>query len=123
VSLDKSSLNRNEKIILYSENIVHSAQAWMILKIKKFKSVYVLKGGMHEWKENILFPSLPENADEKQNNDFRKKEEVSRYFGGSPRTGDNTGINKDTPKIDLPKMQTSPGTTPVTAPKKKKEGC
>jgi len=122
-TLDKSNLMKNEKIILYSEGGIHSAQGWMILKAKDFKGVYILFGGLEEWNEKILFPKISENATPEQLAAFEKTKEVSKFFGGTPQTGGTTEV-KDAPKVQAPKLE-APTTTPgnTSEPKKKKEGC
>lgn len=120
--LDKADLLKNEKIILYSEGGIHSAQAWMILKAKGYKGVYILFGGLDEWNEKVLFPKIPENPTPEQLSSFEKMKEVSKFFGGTPQTG--TAEVKETPKVQTPKLESPSGTTSPTAqPKKKKEGC
>lgn len=121
-TLEKADLLKNEKIILYSEGGIHSAQAWLILKAKGYKGVYILFGGLDEWNEKVLFPSIPENPTPEQLSYFDKMKEVSKFFGGTPQTG--SAEIKETPKIQAPKLETPSGTTSPTAqPKKKKEGC
>jgi rhodanese-related sulfurtransferase len=85
--LDQSGLKHNEKIILYSEGGIHSAQAWMLLKAKDYKGVYILRGGLEEWKDQILFPRVPEKPTPAQIIEFAKTKEISKYFGGTPQTG------------------------------------
>ena len=122
--LEKADLPKNEKIIIYSEGGIHSAQAWMLLRAKGYKGVYMLFGGLEEWKDKILFPKLPENASQEQASKFEKIKEVSKYFGGSPITGSAADNKTESPKIEMPKLETpSGGNTPTGAPKKKKEGC
>lgn len=118
--LDKG-IQRNEKIILYSDGGIHSAQAWFLLKAQKYKGVYILLGGLEEWKENILFPSLSMNASSEEKAMFEKQKEISKYFGGTPRSG-NTEVAQA--NILMPKI-TSPAVTvsPSGGKKKKKEGC
>ena len=55
-TLPDYGLERNEKIILYSEGGIHSAQAWFLLKAMGYKSVYMLRGGLDDWKDLVLFP-------------------------------------------------------------------
>ena len=121
-SLIDAGLQRNEKIILYSEGGIHSAQAWMLLRAQGYKGVYILLGGLQEWKEQILFPKIPENATPEQLTAFEKSKEVSKFFGGVPQTG--SVEVKESPKIQAPKLdiQVSPK-VPSSVPKKKKEGC
>lgn len=120
--LDKAGLLKNEKIILYSEGGIHSAQAWMILKAKGYKGVYILFGGLDEWNEKVLFPKIPENPTPEQLSSFEKMKEVSKFFGGTPQTG--SAEVKETPKVQTPKLESPSGTnSPTAQPKKKKEGC
>jgi rhodanese-related sulfurtransferase len=122
--LDSAGLKRTDKIIIYSEGGIHSAQAWMILKAQDYKGVYILFGGLEEWKTSVLFPSLPETASEDEKKAFEKTKEISKFFGGTPSVGGVSDVKKDMPKLDMPKIQSPGGNTqqPPTG-KKKKEGC
>jgi rhodanese-related sulfurtransferase len=122
-SLDQSGLKHNEKIILYSEGGIHSAQAWMLLEAKGYKGVYILRGGLEEWKDQVLFPRIPENPTPAQVVEFAKTKEVSKYFGGVPQTGG--AEEKSVPQIAAPKLEMpAPGAAaPKATGKKKKEGC
>lgn len=120
-----SDLMRNEKIILYSDDDIASAQAWFILRSANYKYVYILKGGMNEWKEKILFPKLSENSSQEEKNEFEKVKQISLYFGGSPRivTGSITSTIQNIQAPTTPKI-TPPATGNLkSAPKKKREGC
>jgi len=122
-SLPDYGLLRNEKIVLYSEGGIHSAQAWFLLKAKDFKGVYMLRGGLEDWKDLILFPRLPANASPDQRAAFEKTKEVSKFFGGTPQSG----LSDEAPSVALamPKLETpAPAAASAGAPvKKKKEGC
>lgn len=122
-SLNDGTLQRNEKIVLYSDGGIHSAQAWFLLKAKQYKGVYILRGGLEEWKDRILFPQLPENSSPAEIAAFEQSKFVSKFFGGSPQIGGVAGTA--TPKLSLPKLESpaSPGQAKTAAPKKKKEGC
>jgi 3-mercaptopyruvate sulfurtransferase SseA len=121
-ALTNAGLLRNEKIILYSDGGIHSAQAWMLLKTKDYKSVYMLFGGLEEWKDKILFPTLSSTASKQDSLSFNKIAEVSKFFGGSPQTGiADTEVSS---AKQLPKLQSPVGNTPAgVTKKKKKEGC
>ena len=122
-SLPDAGLLRNEKIVLYSEGGIHSAQAWFLLKAQQYRSVYILKDGLDGWKERILFPTLSENAPAEEKAAFEKRRAMSAYFGGSPRTGSTA--SPAVPQRTLPKLEMPPaGVALPSAPKKKKkEGC
>lgn len=119
--LGQSSLLHNEKIVLYADDGVRAAQAWMLLKAKGFKGVYILRGGLDAWKDSVLFPRIPGNPTPAQAVEFARAREVSRFFGGTPQAlaGDSTAARQ----VAMPKL-TMPASPTAGAPKKKKkEGC
>lgn len=122
IDLNNYTFLPTEKIILYSEGGIHSAQAWFLMIARGYKNVYMLKGGLDEWKEKILFPIISENATPDEIKNFERIKEVSKYFGGSPQTGkiEDIRVKKELPKLEMP-AQGSPQTG--TQKKKKKEGC
>ena len=116
-------LMKNEKIVLYSDEGVHSAQAWFLLRSQGYQGVYILRGGLEAWNEEVLFPSLAENADASARINFARIAEVSKYFGGSPRTGTSESPAAR-PAIVAPKLSAPSAVVPAGgAKKKKKEGC
>jgi sulfur-carrier protein adenylyltransferase/sulfurtransferase len=92
-----SDLKRNQKILLYGNDDVTSAQAWFILKSSDYKGVYILKGGFNSWKNEILYP----------------KHSVSPSPVDSVVAPPSSKVVPNLPKVTIPS-----GTT-----KKKKEGC
>jgi rhodanese-related sulfurtransferase len=122
--LEGYDISRNEKIILYSTDGIQSSQGWMLLKAKGFNGVYMLSGGLEEWKQKILFPICPDSGSADEKAAFEKKKEISKFFGGVPQTTSGENIKKESPKMEMPKLE-SPGGNDQTAPtgKKKKEGC
>ncbi|MEW6511688.1 MAG: rhodanese-like domain-containing protein [Bacteroidota bacterium] len=119
--LDRSSLGRNETVLLYSEGGIHSAQAWFLLKARQHRSVYMLSGGLDGWKERVLFPRVTADSSAAS---LEKLKHVSAFFGGSLRTG--SGEAAAGPTLIMPKPQISaPPVAPAggTTTKKKKEGC
>ncbi|MBU1099571.1 MAG: hypothetical protein KKA84_04125 [Bacteroidetes bacterium] len=117
--LNSAGLMRNEKILLYDEDNLISSQAWFLLRADEFKGVYILKGGIKEWKEKILFPKLAANASPEETADFEKTKEVSKFFGGVPQVG---GEAVGELKIEMPKMAAPAGGLKSNK-KKKREGC
>lgn len=122
--LAQSSLQRNEKVILYAEDAARAAQAWMLLRAKGYKGVYILRGGLEAWKDSVLFPRIPENPTPAQMVEFARAREVSKYFGGTPQVAASDSAG--TQPIAMPKL-TMPSSPAAAAPgatkKKKKEGC
>ncbi|MCP4655145.1 MAG: rhodanese-like domain-containing protein [bacterium] len=111
-------ISRNEKIVLYSEDEVHAAQAWILLKAQGFRGVYTLEGGLQAWKDRILFPALPETAGAEELETARN---VSRFFGGTPQASGEETVAKKT--VELPKVELPARAPGVAGKKKPREGC
>ena len=84
--LPGAGLGRQEKIVIYSEGGIHSAQAWMLLKAQGHKSVYMLKGGLDEWKDQVVFPVVADNPTPAQRTRDERLKSMSAFFGGQPRS-------------------------------------
>lgn len=126
-NLLSSDLMRNQKIIVYGNDDITSAQAWFILKSANYKAVYILNGGLNAWKNEVLYPKLDVNATAEQKAEFEKVKQVSLYFGGSPQLisgGTATVVTQQTPSQTAPAPKISaPVSKSKPAAKKKKEGC
>jgi rhodanese-related sulfurtransferase len=121
-TLPDYGLERNKKIVLYSEGGIHSAQAWFLLRALGYKSVYMLRGGLDDWKDSVLFPAMPVNPSPEELAAFAKMTEVSKFFGGAPQTeaaAKSPDATRQLPKLQMPGAPAGP----ATAQKKKKEGC
>ncbi|MEZ5966316.1 MAG: YeeE/YedE thiosulfate transporter family protein [Planctomycetota bacterium] len=113
---------RNELLVFVSDGGIHAAQAWLLFKAMGYRSVYMLFGGIEEWKEKVLFPVAPAaDAPTSEQVEFRKRAAVAKYFGGAAL---GAGSAQAATRI-VPPMPTSPPGDVVPAParKKKKEGC
>lgn len=122
-ALPDASLLANEKVVLYSEGGIHASQAWMLLRAKGFKNAYTLKGGLDQWKEDVLFPTLAETATPQERARFERAVALAKFFGGSPRTGGAQAAAArmpEMPKVEAPAPAVGATSAP---PKKKKEGC
>ncbi len=121
-----SDLMRNQKILLYGNDDVASAQAWFILKSSNYKAVYILNGGINAWKNEILFPKLDASATAEQTAAFEKVKQVSLHFGGTPQIvsgGTATTVAAQTTAAPTMPKLTAPAGKVGGGAKKKKEGC
>ena len=117
-------LQRNEKIVLYSEGGIHSAQAWMLLRAQGYVAVYMVMGGLEAWKDEVLFPSLTADASAADRARFERAAALAQFFGGQARVGGEAAAPAEA--AELPKLAapvTSGPAAPVSQRKKKKEGC
>jgi 3-mercaptopyruvate sulfurtransferase SseA len=100
---------------------VPSYQAWMLMRAKGLRTIYTMKGGLDEWKDAVLFPTLAENAPGPERARFERAAAMSRFFGGAARTDGIETATLQTPK--MPRIGAPAGGTLPARPKKKKEGC
>lgn len=78
-------IKRNENVVLYSEGGIHASQAWILLKMKRFDSVFTLHGGYSGWKKEILYPELRAGVTEEDMKIFEQRKKLSLFFGGEPK--------------------------------------
>lgn len=114
-------LLRNERIVLYSDGGVHSAQAWFFLKARGFPGVYILLGGLDAWIDEVLFPAPPEGEGPETTAEAGRRRAVSELFGGSPRSGEAAG--GEPAEIVLPEVEAVAPTVAPRPRKKRKDGC
>jgi rhodanese-related sulfurtransferase len=121
------TLGRTDKIVLYGDGGIHAAQAWMVLKGRGFTRAYTLLGGLDAWRDEVLFPVMPQSPTPEQQVRFERAAQVAKYFGGQPRAAAAPGAEP----MALPTQAAAPSVAPPTlpagaggvAPKKKREGC
>jgi rhodanese-related sulfurtransferase len=84
--LPDANFSPSDVVVLYSEEGAHAAQAWVLLRALGLKQVYFIGGGLADWRDEVLAPKLRKGASPKERQSFKAVEELSRYFGGLPRT-------------------------------------
>ena len=122
-------LLRNEKIVLYAEGDLRAAQAWLLLKGRGYQGVYTLQGGLDAWKDQVLFPMMPESPSPEEQARFEEAAHVAKLFGGQPRAAasggdaqllDMSALQASTPAVAAPSLPTAGGGKSRRAPR---EGC
>jgi len=122
--LPDAGFARNEKIVLYSDGGIHSAQAWFLLKAKGYKRVYMLRDGLDGWKDQVLFPALTESPSPFQARRDEQLKRIATHFGGQARTSSDAAAADAPQMIAMPTLQMPAAVAAPAAPKKKKkEGC
>jgi rhodanese-related sulfurtransferase len=87
-SLATAPLRATDTIVLISGGGAHAAQAWVLLQALGYKQVYFLRGGLQEWIDDVMNPTILATATPAAMADFKRVGEISRYFGGVPRIVD-----------------------------------
>ena len=128
--LTDAGLGRQEKLVLYSEGGIHSAQAWMLLRAQGYTAVYMLKGGLDEWNDQVVFPVVADNPTPDQRARDERLRSISVFFGGQPRSaaataGAAASVAAPAAMPAAPNVVAPPSPTGAAKPpaKKKKEGC
>ncbi|MGK9476515.1 rhodanese-like domain-containing protein [Melioribacter sp. OK-6-Me] len=125
-SILEAGLMKNEKILIYGDDDILTAETWFLLKSAGYRKVYILKDGMRGWQNNVLYPTLRADASDQEKSEFEKLKQVSFYFGGEPRiaSGENgtVSVTRPTEQKSLPKL-TLPAASMNKAGGKKREGC
>ena len=85
--LAETPFRRDETIVLYSEGGAHAGQGWVFLRALGYDQVYWLRGGIREWLEDVMNPSIESTASDSARKAFKRVSDLSRYFGGSPHVG------------------------------------
>ena len=59
----------------------------MFLRALGLTHVYFLRGGMYEWVDQVLSPTLAVDPTPAERVAYARAAMLSRYFGGSPQAG------------------------------------
>jgi rhodanese-related sulfurtransferase len=84
--LIETPFRTDETIVLYSEGGAHAARGWVFLRALGYPKVYFLRGGLYEWLDDVINPTISANPSDSARAAWVKVVSVSRYFGGVPRT-------------------------------------
>jgi rhodanese-related sulfurtransferase len=126
-------LGRNERIVLYSQGGIHSAQGWFLLRAQKYPGAYILFDGLDAWKDEVLYPVMPPaTATAQERAAFERAAQVARFFGGGPRVLSAASDSGALLAAPVAPSAPAPGIAPPRPPaggaakpagKKRKEGC
>ena len=84
-------------IVVYDDGDGTAVRSWLLLRRLGHSDVRILRGGVLGWIEGVIRPVLPADSPAERQR-YRRVAEVSRYFGGLPRTG--TPPTRDTGSAD-----------------------
>lgn len=87
-SLASAPFRTTDTLVLISAGGAHAAQAWVLLQALGYRQVYFLRGGLQEWIDDVMNPTILASASPGAVAEFKRVGEISRYFGGVPRIVD-----------------------------------
>ncbi len=86
-SLASLDLSRRGTVVLYSDAGAHAAQGWVFLRALGLTHVFFLRGGMYEWIDQVLSPTLAVDPTPAERVAYARASMLNRYFGGAPQAG------------------------------------
>lgn len=86
-SLVATPFRADDTIVLYSEGGAHAAQGWVFLRALGYRNVFFLRGGLYEWIDVVMNPTIADDAPPSEQAEFARVSVLSQYFGGVPRSG------------------------------------
>jgi rhodanese-related sulfurtransferase len=84
-SVASTPFRADDTLVLYSEGGAHAAQAWVFLRALGYEHVFFLRGGLYEWLEQVMNPTLADTTPAARDV-FARAAVLGRYFGGVPRS-------------------------------------
>jgi rhodanese-related sulfurtransferase len=118
--LTKTPFRRDETIVLYSEGGTHAAQGWFFLRALGYSRVYFLRGGLYEWLDDVVNPTIPATVGDSAKKAFSRVSDLSRYFGGAPRVRVPRSID---PVISIPAAHDSTSSVRQAVANIRSRGC
>ena len=110
--LVRTPFKPDETVVLYSDGGAHAAQGWVFLRALGHRRVYFLRGGLYEWLDDVMNPTVAPNASDSAREEFEKVAEISRYFGGVPRVGEAVSSQ---PSVPVPARREASGAQSAVA--------
>jgi rhodanese-related sulfurtransferase len=83
-ALVTTPFTNQETVVLYSDGGAHAAQGWVFLRSRGYRQVYFLRGGLADWLDEVMNPTLASDATPEAHASFERVVPLSRYFGGTP---------------------------------------
>ena len=90
-ALSSTPFQQTDTLVLISGGGTHAGQAWVLLQALGYRHVYFLRGGLQEWLDDVMNPTIASGATAEALAAFHRVADLSRYFGGVPRILDQPG--------------------------------
>ncbi len=93
--LRRAEMPRDARIVLYADDDERAAKGQRLLSARGHAHVAILRDGVDEWIARVLEPRLAVDATLAERAEFDRAVELSRFFGGMPRS--------NVPRSELPR--------------------
>lgn len=89
-----ADLTTQVPLVIYSGDDSLATKAYSIILNRRISNVALLKGGVHDWYERILYPKIPFELAEQNKALASEIKEIAEFFGGKiNRTEDETSLD------------------------------
>lgn len=126
-SLAATPFRTADTIVLVSDGGAHAAQGWVFLQALGYRHVYFLRGGLREWLDDVMNPTVATDASPAARASFERASAVSRYFGGVPRLIDtrfeSVSVAPSSPEHGASSSKPPVSATAATIKQIRRRGC
>jgi rhodanese-related sulfurtransferase len=125
-ALADTPFRTDETVVLYSEGGAHAAQGWVFLRALGHTNVFFLRGGLSEWLDDVMTPTLPAAPTAAESAQFDSVAALSRYFGGVPQRDepeDGSRKTEGSQKVGTGVPKTGVSSTANRVQRLRKRGC
>ena len=95
----------NATVVVYADSALAAQRAHETLRTAGVRDAWVLNGGVGEWVNTIASPVLPANPTPEEAAASREIAEMSRWFGGVPRVGEQRATTSDSLRAALGRIR------------------
>ena len=117
-AIGKARFAQADQIVLYSQGGAHGGQAWVFLRALGLTNVWFIAGGLADWMDEVINPTIAADASPEKKRAFEADAEISRYFGGAPRT-----VAPGAPGGAAPARETAEGHVAAAVTQAARRGC
>jgi rhodanese-related sulfurtransferase len=86
-SLRAAPFDPTDTVVLCASDRHEVERAAAELRETGHRNVLSLRGGLAAWRDEVMFPAVPDGASPSEQAAYARAAGLSRYFGGSPRKG------------------------------------
>jgi rhodanese-related sulfurtransferase len=116
-------------VVFFSNGDIKAEQAWMLSRRRGCDEVYIMRGGLNQWVQNILMPQPPAATDPAEAFElYQLRRAAAQHFAGQSKALDPEPYvappATPAPAAPQPKsIQVKPKPQPAKAEPKEEEGC
>jgi rhodanese-related sulfurtransferase len=85
--LGRQPIPHDARIVLYANDDARALKGLRLLRMRGYQKVAILREGLYEWIGRVLDPRLATDATPVERAEFDRAVQLSRFFGGMPRSG------------------------------------